>query len=193
MQSLLVLAATVSGAFAQKAHCPALKYVDGSGGSVSLLQKWKGVVLSTPLGEGNLTQATMEASFNYTASSDTVTADITYTDSALTPSSCSGHFEIGCIASTPTDYTFKFVSGDPCFTQSTLASQPNPWKCGAMLTGDDYQTEHHFAFGMEFRYDTDPASAPYALRGAPLGTFFSGCGANAWSQRALQYRLEAAN
>jgi hypothetical protein len=59
-----------------------------------------------------------------------------------------------------------------------------------MLTGDDYQKEHGFAFGMEFNYDTDPASAPYALRGAPLGTFFTGCGSKQWTQRALQYRLE---
>ena len=60
------------------------------------------------------------------------------------------------------------------------------------LTGDDYQTEHHFAFGMEMRYDTDPADAPYNLRGAPLGTFFTGCGSQAWTQRSLEYRLEVA-
>ena len=61
------------------------------------------------------------------------------------------------------------------------------------FSGDDYQKEHGFAFGMEFNYDTDPASAPYALRGAPLGTFFSGCGSSAWTNRALQYRLELDN
>jgi hypothetical protein len=165
-------------------HCPQLKYDDGKGGTVSLLQKWKGTVLSSPLGVGNLTQASMEAAFSFTASSDSLMANITYSDKALTPATCSGTFEIGCIASTPLDYTFKFVSGDSCFTED------GPWKCNALLTGDDYQKEHGFAFGMEFNYDTDPASAPYALRGAPLGTFFSGCGASAWTERALQYRLE---
>jgi|TARA_B100000780_G_scaffold255327_1_gene203924 hypothetical protein len=183
MKSIIALTLATATLAQPPPHCPQLKYEDGSGGTVSLLQKWKGVVISTPLAEGNVTQADMTASFAYTQSSDTLSANVTYMDKSLTPSSCSAHFEIGCIASTPLDYTFKLVSSDPCFTSG-------PWKCDAMLTGDDYQKEHHFAFGMEMNYDTSPAAQPLALRGAPLGTFFTGCGGQAWSQRALQYRLQ---
>ena len=50
--------AMLDPALAQDApHCPQLKFDDGSGGKVSLLQPWKGTVLSAPLdGVGGLSQ-----------------------------------------------------------------------------------------------------------------------------------------
>ena len=186
--SLLALALATSTTAQDKPHCPQLKYENGQGGTISLLQSWKGVVLSAPIpaSAGNLTQADVTASFGYVAATDTLSANVTYTNKNLSPATCSGHFEVGCIASTPLDYVFKYISGDPCMTGGA-------WKCNAFLTGDDFQKEHAFAFGMEFNYDSSPASAPYSLRGSPLGTFFTGCdstGGPAWTQRALQYRLE---
>ena len=172
-------------------HCPQLKFDDGTGGKVSLLQPWKGSVLSAPLdGVGGLTQAAMTIDFDYVGASDTLTANVTYTSKDASPSSCSAYMEVGCIAATPLDYTFKIVHADDCFTSSDPS---NDWKCKMFLTGDDYQKAHGFAFGLEMNYDTDPAAAPFNFRGAPLGTFFTGCGSQQWSQRALQYRLEKAS
>ena len=184
--------AMLDPALAQDApHCPQLKFDDGSGGKVSLLQPWKGTVLSAPLdGVGGLTQAAMSIDFDYVSSSDTLTANVTYTSKDASPSSCSAYMEVGCIAATPLDYTFKVIHADDCFTSSDPS---NDWKCKLFLTGDDYQKAHGFAFGLEMNYDTDPAAAPFNFRGAPLGTFFTGCGSQQWSQRALQYRLEKAS
>jgi hypothetical protein len=130
MKSFVVATLTLSTAVAQdKPHCPQLKYDDGKGGSISLLQKWKGIVLSADESTGkNLTQANLAAEFSYVTSSNTLMANVTYTDKALTPTSCTGTFEIGCIAATPLDYTFKFLNGDSCFTED------GPWKCDAFLT-----------------------------------------------------------
>ena len=189
--ALLGLAATTGAASAQAPpHCPQLKFDDGAGGHVSLLQAWKGAVLSAPLdGTGNLTQAAVDISFDYTQASDTLTANVTYSDASLSPASCSAFMEVGCIASTPLDYTFKIIHSDDCFVSSDPS---NDWKCKMFLTGDDYQKSHGFAFGMEMNYDTDKSAAPYNFRGAPLGTFFTGCGGQAWTQRAIQYRLQKA-
>ena len=59
----------------------------------------------------------------------------------------------------------------------------------------DSEKYNGFAFGMEFNYDTDPASAPYSLRGAPLGTFFTPtrCGSHisaAYIKRSICPTLE---
>ena len=194
-KSLLALAtlAIAGGAYGQEPpHCPQLKFDSGTGSLISLLQSWKGAVLSSPIdGSGPaLTQADVDITFDYVAASDTVTANVTYSSSDASPSKCSAYMEVGCIASTPLDFTFKIVHADDCFTSSDPS---NDWKCKMFLTGDDYQKSHGFAFGLEMAYDTDPAAQPYAFRGAPLGTFFTGCGSNAWSTRSLEYRLESAS
>ena len=108
--SLLALALATSTTAQDKPHCPQLKYENGQGGTISLLQSWKGVVLSAPIpaSAGNLTQADVTASFGYVAATDTLSANVTYTNKNLSPASCSGHFEVGCIASTPLDYVFKY-------------------------------------------------------------------------------------
>ena len=194
-KSLLALATLTlaGGAVGQdRPHCPQLKFDSGTGSLVSLLQPWRGKVSSTPIdGSGPaLTQADVDVTFDYTPSTDTVTANVTYSSTDATPSKCSAYMEVGCIASTPLDFTFKIIHADDCFTSSDPS---NDWKCKMMLTGDDYQKAHGFAFGMEMAYDTDPAAQPYFFRGAPLGTFFTGCGSQAWSTRALEYRLEPAS